>query len=119
MDQVPDPKLGGLPLEVVSARDWKTRALDWIFAQGSIAIVLIAWLGWTIYNGQQLEKARIESSQRRMEWEEQLFKKIDQRLTDLAESFTKNLEKVITANERKTERDETRFDKIVDRIKGQ
>lgn len=119
-------ELGGKPLQVETPKDWKTRSLDWIFQQGSIAIVLMAWLGWTIYSGIQIEKARIVAAEVRQEWEESLWSKIDVRLSHqasklerMSDEFTKNLEKIISANERKTERDEIRFDKIVDRIKGQ
>ncbi len=115
---------GDKPIDVVLSknsgtdlRDWKTRLLDWVFAQGSIAIVLIAWLGWTIYSGVQVDKNRIEAAQKRMEWEQKLWDKIDGRLTELADSYTKSLEKVISASDRKMERDEVRFDKIIDRLK--
>ncbi len=118
-------ELGGQPQTVTVAKDWKTRALDWIFAQGAVVVLLIAFLVWTIYDGTQREKLRIEAAQKRMEWEEKFWGKVDGRLTeistkmnDMAESYVKSLDRIILANERKTERDEIRFDKIVYRIKG-
>lgn len=111
-------KLGGELPTVIVQKDWKARAIDWVFAQGSIAIVLIAWLGWTIYDGIQRDKSQIEAAQARIEWESKLWEKIDTRLTTLSDAYAKSLERIISANERKTERDEVRFDKIVDRIKG-
>jgi len=113
-----EQNLGGDPALVQIAKDWKTRALDWVFAQGSIAIVLIAWLGWTIYDGIQKDKAWMDAAAVRKSWEEQLWTKIDSRLIDMSSAYERSLEKVISAYERKTERDEIRFDKIVDRIKG-
>lgn len=111
------PLGGSLPTVKVS-QDWKSRLIDWAFAQGAVAVVLMAWLIWTIYDGDQRERSKVIAAQTRMEWESKLWNKVDVRLTELSDSYTKALEKVIQANERKTERDEIRFDKIVDRIKG-
>ena len=115
-----EQKLGCEPaiVQIVREKDWKALAIDWVFAQGSIAIVLIAWLLWTIYAGTQRDLAVEQAAIARKVWEEQLWVKIDNRLTTMSDAYERALEKVISANERKTERDEIRFDKIVDRIKG-
>ncbi len=118
-DSMPDPALGGKPAIVTIQADWKSRAADWLFAQSSVVIVLVIWLGWTIVDGERKEKARIESAQLRQLWEAELFHKIDVRFTEISRDFQTTIKDILAANERKTERDETRFDKIVEKIRQQ
>jgi len=118
------PEKGGDPLAVQvvippnANKGWKERALDWIFAQGSVAIVLIAWLLWTIYDSAKKEEAGIDAARARIEWEQQLFTKIDGRFSEISADFRMTIKQILDATEKKAERDEHRFDKIIDKIKG-
>lgn len=122
-DPVPN---GGEPLVVAvasperhwKARNWKARILDWIFAQGSIAVVLIAWLGWTIYDGNLKEVARIQAATARQEWEQKLADRIDARFTLVIGDFKAAIRDISSDNQKTVDRYESRFDRLLDRLKG-
>lgn len=101
-----------------SDRNWKLKLLDWLFAQGAIAVVLSAWLGWTIYDGTLKEKAAIEAARARQEWEQKLADRIDARFTVIMTDFRTALQMVIADSRENAQRQETRIDRMIDGLKN-